>query len=116
MEYVEGMRVKDPKGRLFSEIKPGKDGSYSHNFSKYFGRYLKRVGVKTNKTTYHSFRHTFTDALRAGAVDIARMKELLGHAGKDVTGTYGTGVSPLKVLADDMKKVNFDVELSHLHM
>ena len=116
MEYVENRRGKGPSGRLFSEIKQGKDGSYSHNFSKYFGRYLKQVGVKTNKTTFHSFRHNFTDALRNGAVEDSRMKSLLGHSDKSVTAEYGSGGPPLKVLAEDMKKVKFDVELSHLHM
>ena len=29
-----------PKERLFEDIKPGVNGDFSHNFSKWFGRYL----------------------------------------------------------------------------
>jgi integrase len=113
--YVETRRAKEPKGRLFPEIKPGKNGYYSHNFSKYFSRYLSHIGVKSAKVVFHSFRHNFTDALRAAGVEDTRIKALLGHADTSVTAIYGSGV-PLKVLASDMAKVSYDLDLSHLYV
>jgi integrase len=115
MDFVETRRAKEPKGRLFPEIKPGANNYHSHNFSKYFGRYLKQVLVKTEKTAFHSFRHSFTDALRASEIEDSHIKALLGHADSSVTAGYGSGV-PLKVLAGDVAKVEFDVDLKHLYI
>ncbi|MEC7701596.1 MAG: site-specific integrase, partial [Pseudomonadota bacterium] len=46
------------KSRLFHEIEPYK-GDYSHRYSKWFSRYLDRYEIKTGKTSFHSFRHSF---------------------------------------------------------
>jgi len=81
--------------------------------SKYFGRYLKLVGVKTGKTTFHSFRHNFADALRNAEAEDSRIKALIGHAEKSTTGIYGVGVL-LKVLAKDVERINYDLDFSHL--
>ena len=113
LAFVEERRKKSPKGRLFEDIKQGKDGYYSHNFSKYFSRYLKQAGIKTPKTVFHSFRHTFTDALRDAGVEDSHMKALLGHADQSVTAQYGSKYSPT-VLAKDVAKVDFGVDLDHL--
>jgi len=50
-------------GRIFSDIEPGQDGSFSHNFSKWWGRYSRQVGFRSPKTSFHSLRHGFRDAL-----------------------------------------------------
>ncbi|PCJ61497.1 MAG: hypothetical protein COA65_00615 [Rhodospirillaceae bacterium] len=113
MDHVALQRQKNPKGRVFSEIKTGKNGDHSHNMSKYFGRYLKLVGVKTGKTTFHSFRHNFADALRNAEAEDSRIKALIGHAEKSTTGIYGVGVL-LKVLAKDVERINYDLDFSHL--
>ena len=55
----------EQSGRIFPEIKKGTDGYHSHHFSKWWGRYAGHAGFKTPKTAFHSFRHNFTDALRA---------------------------------------------------
>lgn len=100
--------------RVFDEIKSGKNELWSHNYSKHFGRYLKQIGVKTQKTTFHSFRHNFADALRSANIEDSHIKALMGHADGTVTSIYGFGV-PLNVLATDMQKVIFNVTLEHLH-
>ena len=100
--------------RIFEEIKPGENGTWSHNFSKYFGRYLKQINVKTQKTTFHSFRHNFADALRMANIEDSHIKALMGHADGTVTSIYGSGV-PLNVLAIDMQKVTFGVSMEHLY-
>jgi integrase len=115
LDFVEARRAKDPNGRLFPEIKVGANNYASHNFSKYFGRYLKQVQVKTEKTAFHSFRHSFTDALREAGIEDSHIKGLLGHADASVTAGYGSGV-PLNVLAGDMVKVEFDLDLSFLYL
>ena len=46
-DYIAAARAARPKERLFEDIKPGANGDFSHNFSKWFGRYLRDIGVKT---------------------------------------------------------------------
>ena len=113
LDYVEQRCKANNAPRLFPEIKPGKNGYFSHNFSKFFARYLSQVGVKTDKTTFHSFRHNFEDAMRDAGVDLDKRKLLLGHHDNSVTAKYGSKPKP-KVLADDVEKCQPEVNLSHL--
>ena len=116
LDYVEGQRKKTPQGRIFSEIKVGANGYFSHNFSKWFGRYLKQVEVKTAKTSFHSFRHNFKDGLRNAGSEDSRQNALMGHSDGSVPSTYGTGYSP-KVLNDDLQKIEYpSLDLSHLYV
>lgn len=103
-EHVEARRKAEPQGRIFPEIKPGKDGYYSHNFSKWFGRYLKHIGLKNSKLTFHSFRHSFVHGLRVAGIDEARTKIFIGHRDKGVTAAYGAQL-PADVLYQDIAKV-----------
>ncbi len=114
LAYVESAGKTSSKGRIFPSIKAGKNGYYSHNFSKYFGRYLGQTGIKASGIVFHSFRHSFTDALRVGEVEDSIVKALLGHSDQTVTAGYGSTV-PLKVLDINVKKVSHDIDLSHLY-
>jgi integrase len=53
---------------------------------------------------FHSFRHTFTDALRAAKIERDLKKALLGHSGGDVTDEYGEGF-PVEVLNGELQKI-----------
>ena len=108
MQYVDERRESDPNGRIFPDILPGKDGYYSHNYSKWFGRYLKLTKLKTPKITFHSFRHTFIDALRHADVEDARIKAIVGHTETSVTGAYGSSLPP-DVLYHAICKASFEL-------
>lgn len=114
MSFVGERRKDNPDGRVFADIKKGKDGYYSHNFSKWFSRYSKQVGVKTAKTSFHSFRHSFTDALRVGGVEDSKIKALLGHSDKTTTSLYGSKFSA-SLLAKEVEKISYDLDLQHLY-
>jgi len=114
LDYVEGQRKKTPKGRIFPEIKAGANGYFSHNFSKWFGRYLKQVEVKTTKTTFHSFRHNFKDGLRNAGIEDSRQNALMGHSDGSVPSVYGSGQS-LKILNDDIQKIDFGIDFNGLY-
>ena len=114
LDHVEVSRSKDALGRLFSDIDPGKDGYFSHNFSKWFGRYLKQTGVKTLKTSFHSFRHNFKDALDAAGIDESRRRALMGHADGSVHGAYGSRPS-VTLLDQDIRKVSYVLPIAHLY-
>jgi integrase len=96
--------------RMFPEIQCGKDGYYSHNFSKWWGRYSKQIGFKASKTAFHSFRHNFTDALRAAEIPEYASKSLVGHVDKSVHAQYGSG-APLAVLKSSVDKVSYGVDV-----
>jgi len=49
--------------RLFPELERDTYGYFSA-FSKWFGRFLTKAGVKQQRVTFHSLRHNYRDALR----------------------------------------------------
>jgi integrase len=102
-----------PGGRLFPEIKKGKDGYYSHNFSKWWGRYSRQTGFKSSKSTFHSFRHNFMDALRAAELPEYVNKALAGHTDNSVHSQYGSGET-LSQLKASIDQVSYDIDFSEL--
>jgi integrase len=115
LSYRAARHESEPQGRLFPDILPGKDGYASHNFSKSFGRYLKQVGVKTPKTSFHSFRHNFKDALDFAGVEESRRRALMGHADGSTHAGYGSRL-PVAALASDVNKIAYSIDLSKLHV
>ncbi len=111
--YVEKQRKKKADDRIFPDIKPGGDGYYSALFSKWFSRYLKAIGIKTDKTSFHSFRHNFKDALVLGGVSEAHAKALMGHADDSVHSAYGSKV-PMKILSEAIGKTSYPIDSKKL--
>ena len=96
LDYVASLNPEQP---LFKDVS-------SDAYSKHFGRLLDSVGITDKKLVFHSFRHTFTDALRAAKVAEPIAKALIGHSGGSVTSQYGSGY-PLEVLYGDLKQINY---------
>ena len=98
-----------PSGsRLFPDISSGVNGFYSHNFSKWWGRYGDTFAFGGQKKVFHSFRHLFADSLRNVLAPDYVLKAVLGHSDKSVTSKYGHGAS-LAVRQSYVDKVKFDV-------
>jgi integrase len=114
LNHVENMR-KAKQLRLFPEVQALKStGLYSGTFSKSFAYFLKSTGAKEDKTTFHSFRHNFTNALRAALVGRDNIRILGGWAGGSTEDRYGSGL-PVSILAEAIAKTTFPVDLTHLH-
>ncbi|MGM4889899.1 site-specific integrase [Tardiphaga sp. 11_C7_N12_6] len=110
---LDQMHSVPPASRLFPEIKKGSDGYYSHNFSKWWGRFARHMGFASPKTAFHSLRHNFIQALReAGQLEYVN-KALAGHADKSVHAQYGSAV-PLTILKAAIDTVDFKLNFSHL--
>lgn len=90
MAFV-GDRRKLGHNRLFREVECGADGYYSHNFSKWWGRYTRKVGAHQKGTSFHSFRHNFKDAIAASEAPESVTKALMGHSDRSVHASYGSG-------------------------
>jgi integrase len=113
LKLVENRR-KSGAARLFPDFPLGEDGYYSPPFSKFFGRFLDSVEAKSEKSSFHSFRHNFEDACRNVDVPLEVMNTLQGHSERGMAARYGKGYV-LKKLDEWMRKIRHDdLDLSHL--
>lgn len=86
MEFVEAC---DRAGRLFPALKPGKKGNYSHNFSKWYGRFMDSIGLTDPALVFHSYRHGFRDACRDADIPEETAHALGGWATVNQGQRYG---------------------------
>lgn len=116
LEHVEAMRQKGEK-KLFPELPIGKRGTYADSFSAWFSRFLKSVKAYTPKTTFHSFRHNYRDALREAGIGRDAVLALGGWAGNGgAEEIYGAGLRA-STLYREIQKVQYEgLDLSHLYL
>ncbi|WP_337264049.1 MULTISPECIES: site-specific integrase [unclassified Serratia (in: enterobacteria)] len=105
--------AKRQKGdRIFHQLKADVFGTLTGNWSKWFGRYLRKVcGVTDNRLVFHSFRHTFKDMCRLAGIDEAVHDALTGHSSSSVSRNYGGLSYPLGPLVEAINRINIDVPL-----
>ena len=90
LQLVEACRRGDgPGAGLFSLLKPGPRGGHAEGWSKWFGRYIRTIGITNKARVFHSFRHSFKDALRAAGVGEDVNDAITGHSGGGVGRSYG---------------------------
>jgi integrase len=91
LEFVERVRKNNGQSaRLFPRLTPGPKGGFGEAFSKWFGRYKRKLGITNPSSVFHSFRHGFKDALRAAGVNEDVNDALTGHSGGNpVARGYG---------------------------
>lgn len=103
--------------RLFPDAVRNSRGQMIADFSREFGRYLTRLGMKDGRgLSLYSFRHGAVDALRrAGYLD-ENFGFILGHTKSTMTGRYGN--LPQGMLEQRVELVNSiaypDLKLTHL--
>ncbi len=113
-EYVAMLR-RGGHRRLFPDLWHERNTHPSDRAQKWFSRFLRSVGAKTNRHGFHSFRYTMNRALREAGVAPDRIRELLGWRGGGMEeNTYW---SPLqaRTLFEEICKAEFTVDLAHLH-
>jgi integrase len=121
MQFVAQVRDgSKSNARLFPLLTPGPKGGLGEAWSKWFGRYIRGLGITNPASVFHSFRHSFKDALRAAGVSEDVNDALTGHSGGGVGRTYGAKEMVrrfgLPILAEAVAKVSFPgLDLSHLH-
>lgn len=108
------------EGQIFPELRRvGLKGLTTSKWSDWFGGgkgYLRTtVGITDPAKVFHSFRHTFKDAVRVAGIDEEVHDALTGHSNAKVGRMYGAGMFPLEPLYEGMKKVTYKgLDLSHL--
>lgn len=109
MRYLKQFERR-PRGKLFPDIKPGTTGYRSDQFSKWFARFLKSIDADADRTSFHSFRHNFRDALRDADVRHEIAMLLGGWSDRSNSRAsqafYGRGYS-ISVVAEELEKVCF---------
>ena len=85
-------------------------GAVSHAFSKWFGRFLKSIGLGSKKLTYHSFRHTLKSLGRSYSIEKSLLDCLQGHSEGSVSLSYGRdeygSVYSLKTMYEAILKID----------
>jgi integrase len=116
LDYVVNIRAAHPpKARLFPELTVASTGYVSDNFSKWFANFLDKVGITDGRKNFHSFRHTFRDALREAEIPQDRVRELGGWSSGSTEDDYGSGTRA-STLAREIAKVRYDgLDLQHLY-
>jgi len=93
----------EKRTRLFNELSADKYGTETAQYSKWFGRYLRKVcKVEDKRMTFHSFRHTFKDLCRLEEITVG--DALTGHVSGNVGDKYGGDLYPLRPLVNGIKK------------
>jgi integrase len=103
LAYVEAMRERG-ETYLFPELPHSSRYGATHEFSKWWGRWARDLGVTDPHATFHSFRHGWKRAARASPVKEELHDILSGHKSIAVSRTYGDGAT-LAILADNMKLI-----------
>ena len=109
--YVKASK-KAGHQRVFEEAPVTKAGNISDITSKKFGRYIESIGIKHDKLTFHSLRHTFIDyASKQAKLSDHVIKPLVGHADNSIThGTYGSKLS-VPELYEAIEKIQYPILL-----
>jgi len=119
VDYASRLKKED-QTKLFPDLKRTEKYGYSHEVSKWFGRYHRKVGMEDTdlgKKVFHSFRHTFIDNCKQNGVDRDKLAEVVGHESghDDMTfGRYGKRYKPEILYEDVISKLDFGIDLSHL--
>lgn len=120
VEYIEMLKEKGEE-RLFPKlVKMKASDKYSSVISRWFNRYLDKIGIKDDKEegskVFHSFRHTFVNDCKQERRDTLMIKELVGHAGGgDITNDhYGKLYEPDVLFSEITSVVLPKIDLSEL--
>ena len=115
LRYVDGRRASSSK--LLFEVKRSGRGYHSERMTRWFNEgFLPKLNAKTEKTSFHSFRHCFRDALRNINAPPAVVQGLGGWEMEEgVSGNYGDGLAADK-LVTWVKRIRYSaLDLSHIN-
>ena len=100
--------------RLFPTMsRGGADSRLGHNYSKWFTRYRRDIGLYEGGLDFHSFRHSATTFLAHGGVSGPIIDKLTGHATAGETARY-TKSFRIEQLSESINKLDAGLDLSFL--
>jgi integrase len=102
-------------GRLFPALKADQFGKWTGNFSKWWGRWARGLGVQDRRKVFHSFRHSFKLGCRRARIEEEIHDRLTGHSGgvgRGYGGAAGNAGELVTTLAEAIGKVRYSADLS----
>ena len=100
LDYVKQIQNQDQE-KLFPNLKKMRSTGYGTMISRWFAKYLKKLGIKKKGKNFHSFRHTVVNKLTSKKVYEPFIKELIGHSHGSITMDVYGGRKPLDVLLNE---------------
>lgn len=91
--------IEQEHSRLFPYLHPDTKGKMSGNYSKWYGRYMRKAtGIYDERKVFHSLRHTFRDLCRNAELSEEIADNFMGHTDNKKMGRrYGIGFSLQKL-------------------
>lgn len=116
LAYIEERRKKAAStAPVFPDLTMASTGYRSDNFSKFFRCFLDKVGITDPKKVFHSFRHTYRDALREADISREKVRALGGWESGATDDDYRSGLKA-STLAKDIETVTYPgLDLTHLY-
>lgn len=112
---LHGRTPGDPQQRIFGHLTPNKQGYLAEPVSRWFARHLDHHGITSKRKVFHSFRHTFRDALRNAKVDRDVVLRIGGWHSSETSDLYGGG-SEAQLAKEELSRVRYSgLDLSHLY-
>jgi integrase len=104
--FVEFHRAQKKRQveRLFPDLKRDSRGYYSDGFQKWFSRLIERQTASQERTSFHSFRHNWRDAMRNAGVPQERVRLIGGWKRTATDEQYGSNL-PLSEVRKEIAKV-----------
>lgn len=104
LRYRDGLLLEN-ETKLFPALRPDVKGDRTGNWSKWWGRYARRViGITDKRKVFHSTRHSFKLVARACEIAEDVHDALTGHVGGGVGRKYGGEEYPLAPLFAAMQR------------
>lgn len=100
LDYIKHMKNQNCQ-KLFPNLKKMKNTGDGTRISRWFRKYLIRLGIKKKGKNFHSFRHTVVNKLTSQKVYEPFIRELIGHSHGSITMDVYGGRKPLGVLLSE---------------
>lgn len=113
LDYVDAQR-RAQRNRVFDQLEGGgADHRLGHNFSKWFTRYRRDIGLYEPGLDFHSFRHSATTFMQWSGVPEPVIDRLTGHATAGETARY-TKSFQVEQLRDGIEGIRPAISLGEL--
>lgn len=116
VKYAAMIRAQGEQ-QLFPDVKPDSRGYMGAVFQKRFNSFRVSVGITDPNAVFHSFRHTWRDAVRNAGIQTEMAQVLGGWAGVGQDQRYGSERFSPGVRLRDISRINYEgLDLSHLYI
>ncbi len=112
LSYIDSV-AQHEEDRIFPEL-PYINNSYGHNVSKWFGPFVRGLGITPqndiNKKTFHAFRATFTTMAKFSKISERHLHEFIGHKDRDLSYSYyADSYKAEQLKAEVLERMNFRI-------